>query len=227
MAQLQSALDQQSGTAPAQITRCFTLACSDPSQVPDVCKLVEMLSQRMPRASLRVVSVDYLLASNGLETGEVDAMLGPRRVAKGFHWTELYRDDAVLIVCRNHHRVSKNISVQIFDSLQHIDTMVTLGDSGHTRRPYLPFPKKNGLNRRVILTVPSFTAAAMGVARTEYAAGIPRRVATVLSKYLPLKIVEFPFPGSTSDVALIWHSRTDADQAARHFREAVIAALRG
>ena len=85
--------------------------------------------------------------------------------------------------------------------------------------------KKNGLSRRVILTVPTFTATALAVARTDYAAGVPRRVAEALPEYLPLKIVELPFHGFNADVALIWHSRTHADPTARHFRETVIAAL--
>ena len=67
----------------------------------------------------------------------------------------------------------------------------------------------------------------MGVARTDDAAGVPRRVAEALSDYLSLKIVELPFRfrGFYADVALIWHSRTHADPAARHFQETVLDAL--
>jgi DNA-binding transcriptional LysR family regulator len=70
-------------------------------------------------------------------------------------------------------------------------------------------------------------AAALAVARTDYAASLPRRVAEALSEYLPLKIVELTFRGFYADVALIWHSRTHVDLAAREFRETVIAALGG
>jgi hypothetical protein len=35
IAQLQSVLDQQPGADPTQITQCFTLACSDGSQIHD------------------------------------------------------------------------------------------------------------------------------------------------------------------------------------------------
>ena len=226
IAQLQSVLDQQPGADPAQITRCFTLACSDGSQIHDVPRIVEVLSHRMPRASLRVVSMDYLVASDGLKTGEVDAMMATRRAAKGLYWEDLYREEGVLIVRRNHPRVSRRISREIFNSMQHIDVMITSGQSGHTRKLYEAILKKNGLTRRVILTVPTFTAAALAVARTDYAAGVPRRVAEALSEYLPLKIVKLPFHGFNADVALIWHSRTHADPTARYFRETVIAALR-
>ncbi len=225
IAQLQSVLDQQPGVDPKLITRCFTLACSDGAQIHDVPRIAESLSRHLPRASLRVVSMDYLMASNGLETGEVDAMMATSRAAKGLYCTELYREDGVLILRRNHPRVSKAISREIFNSLQHIDVVITSGQGGQTRKLYEAFLKKNGLTRRVILTVPTFAAAAMGVARTDYAAGVPRRVAEALSDYLPLKIVELPFRGFYADVALIWHSRTHADPAARHFRETVLDAL--
>jgi DNA-binding transcriptional LysR family regulator len=222
--QLQSVLDQQPGADPTQITRCFTLACSDGPQIHDVPRIVQVLSRRMPRASLRVVSMDYLVASNGLDSGEVDAMMATRRAAKGY-WAALYREDGVLIVRRNHRRVSKRISREVFNSLQHIDVVLTSGQSGHTRRLYKAFLKRNGLTRRVILTVPTFMAAALTVAQSDYAASVPRRVAEALSEYLPLKIVELPFRGFYADVALIWHSRTHVDPAAREFRETVIAAL--
>jgi DNA-binding transcriptional LysR family regulator len=225
IAHLQVALSQQTGTDPAQVTRLFTLACSD-AQVLDVCKIVEVLSRRMPHASLRVVSPDYLLATNGLETGEVDAAMATRRAAKGLRWAALYRVDGVLIVRQGHPRVPRRISGELFNSLQHVDVMNTSGQSGLTRNLYEGLLRKNGLSRRISLTVPTFAAAAIAVARTDYVAGIPRRVAAALSEYLPLKIVELPFQGFTADVALIWHARTHVDPVARHFRETVISALR-
>lgn len=226
MAQLQSALDQQHDADPARVTRRFTLACSDSSQVHDVCKVVEALSHRMPRASLRVASMGYVIACDGLETGEVDALLGSRQSAKGFHWTKLYQDDAVLVVRQNTLSLPKRISREIFDTLQHIDTTITTGQGTYMQKPYLPFLNTNRPDRRVVLTVPTFTAAAIVVARTNYAATIPRRVATALREYLPLKIIEIPFQESKLEVVLIWHARTHADPAARHFRETIIAALR-
>ena len=55
--------------------------------------------------------------------------------------------------------------------------MVTSGQMGHTRKRYEVLLKKNHLMRHVILTVPTFSAAAVAVVRTNYVAGIPRRVA--------------------------------------------------
>ena len=223
---LQIALSQQRGSEPADVTRCFTLACADGFQICDVPKLVEALSRRMPRASLRVVSLDYLYANNGFETGEVDALLATKQAANGLHWTELYHDDGVLIARRGHPQVGQKISRELFNSLQHVEVMMTSGQMGDRRKRYEVFLKKNHLSRRVIVTVPSFAAAAIVVAQTDFVAGIPRRVATAFSKYLPLKSIELPFKGFTADIALIWHPRTQADQGARHFRETLIGTLR-
>jgi len=58
-------------------------------RLPDlrrVPRLVEALSRGMTRASLRVVSIDYLHASNGLQSGEVDMLIAMKRDAKGLHW---------------------------------------------------------------------------------------------------------------------------------------------
>ena len=96
MSQLQSALDQQSGADAAQSARCFTLqTVRIRPEVHDVCRIVAALSRRMPQATLRIVSVEQLMAGNGLETGEVDVLMGARQAGKGFLlWTELYRDEA-------------------------------------------------------------------------------------------------------------------------------------
>jgi len=59
----------------ASSTRTFTLACADHHQAADVPRVAAAFARRMPSACLRVVSVDYLLATDGLASGAVDAAL--------------------------------------------------------------------------------------------------------------------------------------------------------
>jgi DNA-binding transcriptional LysR family regulator len=86
--------------------------------------------------------------------------------------------------------------------------------------------KSVGLVRRVAVTVPYFTTAAMMASRTDCVAGLPNRAAEVLCKSFPIKIVATTFPLPSLGISMTWHQRTDADPGARYFRRLVADAVR-
>jgi DNA-binding transcriptional LysR family regulator len=226
VAQFQAVLGQDGPFDPAQTTRRFSLACADNSQVCDVPRIVAAMSLRMPRASLRVVSVDYLLAKGGLENADVDASLASSRAAKGMPFIPLYREYGVIIVRRDHPTIRKRVTREIFNAAKHADVVVTLGESGNSRNWFEKFLARRDLRRRVALTVPTFAGAAIVAAQSDYVACIPRRVAEAMARYLPLTIIDLPGRDFFLDVGLVWHRKTDADAGARHFRNVIVAALR-
>jgi DNA-binding transcriptional LysR family regulator len=107
-----------------------------------------------------------------------------------------------------------------------MDVLITLGQGGHGHRQAEKFFRKHGLVRHVALAVPSFTAAVLAAAQTDYVACIPRGVAEALSQSVPLKILELPVRGLSVGLTLIWHSRTQSDATLRHFRELIVATLK-
>ena len=189
-------------------------------------RIAKALSERMPRARLRVVSIDYLLANDGLTRGDVDVAMGPRLAQPGLFCEDLYREDGVVVVRRDHPLVTKRMTSGLFNSLEHVDVLITLGQGGHGHSRAEKFFRKHGLVRHVALAVPSFTAAALAAVQTDYVACIPRGVAEALSRYVPLKILELPVRGLSVGVTLIWHSRTQSDATLRHFRELIVATLK-
>ncbi len=224
--QLQSVLDQERDVDPAQCTRRFTLACADSQQIHDVPRIAKALSKRMPRARLRVVSIDYLLANDGLRRGDVDVAMGPRLAQPGLFCEDLYREDGVAVVRRDHPLVAKRMTSELFNSLEHVDVLITLGQGGHGHSQAEKFFRKHRLVRNVALAVPSFTAAALTAVQTDYVACIPRGVAESLSQYAPLKILELPVRGLSVGLTLIWHSRSRTDANIRLFRELIVATLK-
>jgi len=225
--QLARILDGKRGFVPAETTRVFTLAAPDGNQVCDVPAIVEAFARELPRARLRVVSADYLLSSDGLATGEIDAAFGvagmPLRA--GQRSQPLYEEIGTLVVRRDHPRIRKRLTPALFNSAQHIDVHVALGRAGTGHQIADQKWRALGLTREVVLTVPHFVAAALAAARTDYVAALPRRVALALSSMLPLAMTRPTFEMPRAAVTLVWHVRTDADAGARHFRDLVAAAV--
>ncbi|MFE8596194.1 LysR family transcriptional regulator [Archangium violaceum] len=226
--ELQGALEGSAAPfVPAQTDRMFTLACSDNDQIARVPGIAAAFSARMPRATLRIVSIDQLEATDGLASGQVDAVIAPLEAAgPGLHAAELYRDEAVMVVRRDHPKVGKRLSKQAFNELGHVDIWLSIEGPGLGHRFIEGFFQRHGLRRSVSLIVPGFAAAAMAAATTDLIAGLPRLVAEALAQHLPLRVVELPVAPPPFQMHLLWHERTHADEGARFFRELVLGAMR-
>jgi DNA-binding transcriptional LysR family regulator len=213
---------------PRASTRRFTLAAADVHDWIDVPAIFTRFRERLPRASLRVVTIDHLIASRGLVTGEVDAALGPPAAAKerGLSYRPLYVQGAVLVVRRDHPEVRAAITREQFNRLPHVDTLLVQGGPGIGHKIASDFMAAHGLVRHVALAVPHFAAAAAAAARSDCLAGLPERIARYLCTILPLRVVRLPFPAPAAfEMGLFWHARSDADAGSRLFREIVAEAL--
>jgi len=176
---------------------------------------------------LRIVSADYLLSSDGLATGEIDAAFGvagmPLRA--GQQSRPLYEEIGTLVVRRDHPRIRDRLTPKLFNSAQHIDVQLALGRAGTGHQIAEQKWRALGLQREVVLAVPHFVAAALAAARSDYVAALPRRVAMTLASMLPLRITRPTFDMPRVAVTLVWHARTDADAGARYFRELIARAV--
>src|SRR5581483_10445513 len=50
----------------------FTMALADSHQATEASRIAQAFTRRLPQAKLRVVSADYLAATNGLSSGDID-----------------------------------------------------------------------------------------------------------------------------------------------------------
>lgn len=221
IAQLQAAVDRGAAFDPRTSERSFTLSLSDNYQTSDAARIAEEFGRHLPRASLRLVSSDYLVATNGLASGDVDAAFAPSAMeAPGLRMRPLFEEQARIVVRRDHPRVRGKMTPKLFGELQHINVEVVLGRTGIGHRVW----QRAGLERKVAITVPYFTTAAMIASRTDCVVGLPGRVAEVLCRLLPLKVVATTFPLPKMGMSLVWHERTDADPGGRYFRDLVVKA---
>ena len=219
-------VEDQSNFDSARTTRTFTLACSDAEQISEVPRIAAAFARRLPNARLRVMSVDQLEAKGGLASGEVDVAIGPAHgPVPDVHSSDLYEEEGVLVVRRGHLQVGRRMSKEQFNTLRHIDILLALGGPGIGHRIVEEFLASHGLHRDIAISVPSFAAAAAIAAQTDWVAGMPRRMAAVFLRQMPLTSVAMPVPAVKFRIQLLWHERTHLDAGAQFFRSLITAAV--
>lgn len=219
---LEEALGGQASFDRATSTRTLTLALSDADQIARLPRLSKVFTQELPRARLEVVTIDTLLSTGGLAGTVVDVAIGPLGPAEEqVHLEPLYDEEGVLIVRRDHPRIRKQLSKELFNTERHVDIHMALGKAGIGHRLVEEAFARMGLTRDIAVVVPSFAAAAMIVAATDLIGGMPRRSAEALRRVMPIKIASTQLPPFHFAMAMMWHERTHADPAAACLRALV------
>lgn len=225
LGELEGALNQSEAFDPKTCARELTIALSDADQVTSLSAISRQFERRLPSARLKVVTLDTLIASGGLAGVAVDLVIGPRLQDEGLHTRSLFHEDAVLVVRREHPRVKRALTREQFNAERHVDIHLLLGRPGAGNKAVEAAFAAAGLTRSVAVTVPTFAAAASVVAHTDFVGGLPRRFVQMLSRSLPLRVVDGPGPPFAFEMCLHWHERTHRDPAVVVFRELVTAAL--
>jgi DNA-binding transcriptional LysR family regulator len=228
MTDLQAAVDG-AAFVPEKSTRRFTLAWSDAQTIAHLPALLPRFEQHLPNATLRIVTVDFLIATNGLALGEVDAAVGPEQaVHPPLLYESMYSEEIVLAARRDHAKVVGCLLREQFDEIEFVDIQLALGQGGVGNLLMTDLLARHGLSWRVGLVVPEFTAAAHAAAVSDYVVGLPARAARAFCEFLPLQLIELPafLNRPTLKMALLWHPRTDEDPGARYFRRLVLQACR-
>jgi DNA-binding transcriptional LysR family regulator len=230
IAHLEKAVDRGQSFVPAETTRTFTVAAADNHQTSEAPRIAAAFAKHLPRAELRMVSADYLAASDGLASGDIDVAFVPSMMLdEGQLGERVFEERASLLVRRDHPLLRgprAKITPRLFNELRHIDVEVVLGKTGIGHRAAEQYWKSIGLVRKVAMRVPYFTTAAMMASRTDCVAGLPSRAAEILCKSLPIKIARTTFALPSMPISITWHARTDADAGARYFRRLVVDAVR-
>jgi DNA-binding transcriptional LysR family regulator len=131
LAQVGEAVMAQLVFDPRASRRRFTLACTDAHHFHDVPRVAARFARALPRADLRIVSPDYLESSDGLATGEIDAALIPRPgVPAGLPCEDLYHEGFAFVVRKGHPVAGKVLTVERFNRLRHVDTLIVQGRGG-------------------------------------------------------------------------------------------------
>jgi DNA-binding transcriptional LysR family regulator len=178
---------------------------------------------RAPGARLRMVTLDRLIAEDGLARGQVDLLIGIPPVLPDGHEAELvYRDPMKCIVRAGHPKVRARLSLDTFASLPHVDLALFGAVDDAVDRALA----KCGRSRVVQVALPHFSSVPLAVAETDCVATLSSRLARAFASRLPLGVFKPPVDLEPVEIRQVWLRRSGADGAIRFLREVVREAAR-
>ncbi|NTX55698.1 LysR family transcriptional regulator [Myxococcus sp. CA039A] len=204
---------------PLRCKQTFTLAIADAGQLTWVPRIAALMRKELPNARLSVVGIDSLVSLGDLGSGQVDLHLGVAGQGAGLHFEPLLTERTVLVARRGHPVLGKRQSARALGGLRHVRVEMVPG-KGFGDAVGAAYARA-GIPREVVMTVPTFTAAAAVVAATDLVATLPESLVHEHGARLTVHPVDAPHPSHSVRISMCWHERTHADPAARFFRELV------
>lgn len=203
---------------PLRSTRTFRVACADAVAIALLRPTLQLLGERAPRTGLHMLTLDRLLAEDGLVRGTIDLLVGMPPVLPPGHGTEfVYRDEMECIVRRDHPRVRTRLSLDAFASLPHVElALFDVADDRVDRAL-----SKVGRQRSVRVVLPHFSSVPLAVLETDCVATLSSRLARTFATQLPLRVLKPPVPIEPIEIRQVWHGRTEGDEAVRFLRTLV------
>jgi DNA-binding transcriptional LysR family regulator len=214
----QRLLQEHPAFDPKQSTRTFHVGCTDAVAVALLQPILQLLLQRAPSARLRMVTLDRVVARDGLTRGDVDLIIGIPPVVDEGHEVELvYRDSMACLVRADHPSVRSQLTLDAFASLPHVDLALFDAVDGTVDRAL----SKYGRSRTVQVVLPHFSAVPLAVLSTDCVATISSRLAQAFAARLPLRVLKPPVAFELIEVRQVWRRRSESDGAVRFLRSVV------
>ena len=195
---LQQALNVRASFDPATSARHFRLAMTDVGEMYFLPVLMDAMAREAPGVTFEVVSVTQASLKEDMASGRVDLALGllPQLQA-GFFQQALFRQSYVCLMRAGHPLATASVlSLQDFAAAEHV--RVLAAGTGHGRVETAL--ERQGVRRRVRMTVPHYVALGDVLGHSDLMATVPERFA---------QRVMTPFGLTT--IHQFWHERLHRD----------------
>jgi DNA-binding transcriptional LysR family regulator len=220
--QLSSPDSHRNDFEPITAKRQFRICMTDISEIVVLPALINDLRRLAPNVTIEAEHI-FVGSANRMESGDVDLAVGYMpSLEAGFYQQRLFRQGFVCLAASNHSRIRQAPTRQEFCKEGHI--VVATSGTGHSIADRA-FQEK-GLNRNIVLRVPSFLSVVRLVATTELLATVPRRLGEVMAARENVAIFPTPVPLPSYDVKLHWHARYHTDQANQWLRNVIAKVLK-
>ncbi|HJZ77756.1 MAG TPA: LysR substrate-binding domain-containing protein [Vicinamibacterales bacterium] len=187
--------------------RAFTLASAD--NIGILPNIAARFAQTLPHASLRVVTLDHAVASDGLASGDVDVLLGlPPTIPREIRSEPAYSDRLVCAMWRETEPAARRLTLRRFLDARHVEVAL----QGKQAIDYVDSVlSRLGHRRSIALSVPQFALAASCVIGTPFISMMPASMAKGLTSSLPITVYRPPFELPAITILQLWHARSDTD----------------
>jgi DNA-binding transcriptional LysR family regulator len=183
---------------PASDTRVVTLAMTGSTALPLMGRIARLVAGRAPNIVLRLRTLSLTGPADDVLTHEgVDVLLLPRAFATSFERERLYDDRWVVITGGS----APDAPVEeLIGSLPH----VVLDSPTYRVRPYEVLDER-GVGYRIRVRVSDQLLVPHAVAATGGLAFHRHRVVREMTRYLDLRVHDFPFPIGGLGIDLVWN----------------------
>jgi DNA-binding transcriptional LysR family regulator len=204
-------LDRARGTRdtfdPSQSQRQFRICMTDISEIVLLPTLINHLQQVAPQLSVEAEKI-AAHTPRRLESGEVDLAVGfMPDLEAGFYQQALFAQDFVCLAAAGHPRVRSTLTLRAFKAEGHL--VVSTSGTGHAIVDKLL--ARRGIERRVVLRVPSFLGVARIVAQTDLLVIVPRLLGQAVAQQEQVQMLALPLALPAYQVKQHWHARFNAD----------------
>src|SRR5262249_48549386 len=187
-------------------TRAFTLASAD--NIGILPALAVRFSRVMPKASLRIVTLDHAIASDGLASGDIDVSLAlPPTMPRDIRSEAAYAERLVCAMWRKAAPPSGRLTLKQFLGARHVEVAL----QGKYAIDYVDSALAPlGHRRSIALSVPQFALAAACVVGTPYITMLPASMSKGLAASLPIAVFKPPIELPVVTILQLWHARRDS-----------------
>ncbi|MCS0603738.1 LysR family transcriptional regulator [Streptomyces sp. LP11] len=220
--QAQAVLAPQPAADPARLTRRFTLQANEMVLTAFAARLIGAVSRQAPGVVLRFLP-ETSEETPALRDGRLDLEIGVITRPEPEILVEHLGGTRFLGVVRPGHplldavRKGKRAAARAFAAADHIG----VSRRGRVHGPVDESLAELGLRRRVVATLPGYTAALFLCRETDLVCLTPVGVAEHYPAALGLRTFEVPVPLPPVEVAMAWHPRDDADPGHQWLRDRV------
>ena len=225
---LRGALEGARLFEPDTCDRTFQILMSDVGELVYLPRLIAHLQKVAPHVNLRILQLPREAYREALVSGDADLALGflPGLQA-GFYQQRLFEDSFVCLVKKNHPRVGKALTLEVFSGESHIliepagsrYSSVALQSSTTTLiERYLA---DKGLSRRIALRVPNFAVVPKIVQKTDLLAIVPNSLMACIQPVPGLRKLKLPIESPRFLVRQFWHQRNHHEMANRWLRRVI------
>ncbi|MDP4614049.1 MAG: LysR family transcriptional regulator [Limnohabitans sp.] len=220
---LQQALNVRASFDPATSERSFTLAMTDVGEMYFLPVLMDALAGAAPGVTLNVVAVTSASLKDDMASGRTDLALGllPQLQA-GFFQQALFRQPYVCLM-REAHPLAAAASLSFSDFADASHVRVVAAGTGHGRidAAISETLERQGVQRRIRLTVPNYVALGDVLGHSDLIATVPERFAQRVSGPFALTTRALPLAVDGSAIHQFWHARLHKDPGHQWLRELV------
>jgi DNA-binding transcriptional LysR family regulator len=199
----------------------FRLAVTHHASITLIPPLIRRIRTEAPDVRLDVSQWEER-AYDAVIAGRLDTALSAEHPPSGLESEVLFEVDFICVVGAAQKVHPPRLTLAQYLQLPHVAVETWTGQQTPVDRPLAQF----GAKRRVVLSVPFFSAAIFAVANTDLVLTAPRKLTKVVRPLDGVRLVEPPREIKPFPYFMTWHARLNEEPAHAWFREQVRTAAR-